>query len=54
MNPPSQVQFAVAGESQSDMRTYLHGRRLLLARSLWAGVLIFDLGMIGVSLPGYL
>ncbi len=48
------MQSALCDEPRSDMGTHLHGRRLLLAWVLWGGVLIFELGMIGVSLPGYL
>jgi hypothetical protein len=45
---------ATREEQRGEGETRLQGRRLILARFVWAVLAIFELGMFAISLPGYI
>src|SRR5712692_7671811 len=47
------MQTTIREEQRGERDTRLHGRRLTLARVVWAGLATFELGMFVVSLPGF-
>jgi signal transduction histidine kinase len=52
--PSASTQPAVSAQSGSEVGTRLSGRWLVLARLGWVALVIFILGVFGVSLPGYI
>src|SRR5260370_21572126 len=50
---PSLTETTISRSSRSAEGTRLHGRWLVLARGVWAAVVVFTLSIFLLSLPGY-
>ena len=47
----STVQAASSDHAQSEVSTRLHGSHLLIARIIWAVLVLFALGLLAFNLP---
>ena len=53
MNPATSTQASRRRQKPSEVDTHLHGRRLVLARTVWAILIIITLGVFAACLPIY-
>jgi len=53
MNPAASTQASQSQQKPSEGDTHLHGRRLVLARTVWAILLVLTLGVFAACLPIY-